>query len=145
MGIVVVVGGDEGMNKNQGDFEQKRRSRRIPVKMELEVSSLFKQNNVHVNNIDAPIEIIDISKYGIGFVSKSILPIGYYFNANLRYKDDGINCVVKIIRRKEREDGLTTYGCEFVGMPSLMDYIFEDIEKEYEMRIEQNTEQSKED
>ncbi len=57
-----------------------RRGKRIPVVMHLEISSVFKQNNVHVNNINAPIEVIDISKYGIGFVSKSILPIGFYFD-----------------------------------------------------------------
>ena len=43
---------------------EQRRSKRIPTKMNLEVSSLFKQDNVKVNNINAPIEVIDISKDG---------------------------------------------------------------------------------
>ena len=47
---------------------EQRRSKRIPTKMNLEVSSLFKQDNVKVNNINAPIEVIDISKDGIGFL-----------------------------------------------------------------------------
>ena len=62
---------------------EQRRSKRIPTKMNLEVSSLFKQDNVKVNNINAPIEVIDISKDGIGFLSSSMLPIGFYFNARL--------------------------------------------------------------
>ena len=37
-------------------MEEQRRSKRIPVYMELEVSSLFKQDNVKVGNIHAPIE-----------------------------------------------------------------------------------------
>ena len=44
---------------------EQRRSKRIPTKMNLEVSSLFKQDNVKVNNINAPIEVIDISRHWI--------------------------------------------------------------------------------
>ena len=110
---------------------ENRRGKRIPVGMHLEISSVFKQNNVHVSNINAPIEVIDISKYGIGFVSSSILPIGFYFDSRLKFEDgrDSINCVVRIVRRKQREDGLTVYGCEFVGMSPVFDYIFDDIER----------------
>ena len=111
---------------------EKRRSKRIPITMHLEVSSLFKQDNVHVKNINAPVEITDISKNGIGFITKSVLPIGFYFNSRLEFesKNDILNCVVQIVRRKQNDDG-TFYGCEFVGMPSIFDYIFDDIEKEY--------------
>lgn len=110
---------------------ENRRGRRIPVAIHLEVSSVFKQNNVHVSNINAPIEVTDISKYGIGFVTKSILPIGFYFDSRLNFEDgrDSINCVVRIVRRKQREDGFTVYGCEFVGMSPVFDYIFDDTER----------------
>ncbi len=79
---------------------ENRRSKRIPVGMHLEVSSVFKQNNVYVSNINAPIEVVDISKYGIGFVSASVLPIGFYFDSRLKFEDerDCINCVVRIVR-----------------------------------------------
>lgn len=112
---------------------EQRRSKRIPVKMELEVSSVFKQNNVHVSNLNAPIEVINVSKNGIGFVSNSVLPIGYYFNSRLEFKNenDSLNCVVQIVRCKKTDDGKTLYGCEFVGMSPVFDYVFEDIEAEY--------------
>ena len=42
-------------------MEEQRRSKRIPVYMELEVSSLFKQDNVKVGNIHAPIEVQNVS------------------------------------------------------------------------------------
>ena len=103
---------------------EQRRSKRIPTKMNLEVSSLFKQDNVKVNNINAPIEVIDISKDGIGF----------YFNARLEFEkhDRCLNCVVRIIRQAEYADGVFNYGCEFVGMASVFDYIFEEIEQSAE-------------
>lgn len=111
-----------------------RRGKRVKVKMFLEVSSLFKQDNVKVSNINAPIEVVDISKYGLGFVTESILPIGYYFNSRLEFEneEDCLNCVVRIIRRSKKDDGKTLYGCEFIGMPSIFDYIFDDIQKLYE-------------
>lgn len=114
-------------------MEEHRRSKRVPIKMELEVSSLFKQDNVKVEKLHAPIEVQDVSRAGIGFKTASILPIGYYFNARLEFpgEDENLNCVVKIIRHSTTEDALNFYGCEFVGLASIFDYVFEDIEKKY--------------
>ena len=79
-----------------------------------------------VENINAPIEVFDISKAGIGFKTKSVLPIGYYFNARLVLADNGaLNCVVCIIRQQQREDDYI-YGCEIVGTASIMDYVIND-------------------
>lgn len=118
------------------DYIEARRSRRIPIGMHLEVLSVFKQNNVYVSNINAPIDVIDISKHGIGFVSKSVLPIGFYFDSRLKFEDreDSIKCVVRIVRRKKRDDGMTIYGCEFVGLAPVFDYIFDDMEKAYNIK-----------
>lgn len=112
---------------------EKRRSKRIPITMHLDVSSLFKQDNVHVKNINAPIDDNGYFKKWYRFVTKSVLPIGFYFNSRLEFekKNDSLNCVVQIVRRKQKDDGTTLYGCEFVGMPSIFDYIFDDIENDY--------------
>ena len=92
-----------------------RREKRWPIELQLEISSLFKQDNVKVENINAPIEVFDVSKAGIGFRTKSVLPIGYYFNARL----------VRIIRQQQDGDE-HIYGCEIVGTASIMDYLFND-------------------
>ncbi len=103
-----------------------RREKRWPAKLELEISSLFKQDNVKVENLNAPIEVFDVSKNGIGFQTKSVLPMGYYFNARLVLcENDALNCVVRIIRQQQTEDGFI-YGCEIVGTASIMDYVFND-------------------
>ena len=103
-----------------------RREKRWPAKLYLEISSLFKQEHVKVENINAPIEVIDISKAGIGFKSVSVLPLGYYFNARLVLAEkDTLNCVVRIIRQQKQEDGYI-YGCEIVGTASIMDYVIND-------------------
>ena len=103
-----------------------RREKRWPIELQLEISSLFKQDNVKVENINAPIEVFDVSKAGIGFRTKSVLPIGYYFNAGLVLGDKGtLNCVVRIIRQQQDGDE-NIYGCEIVGTASIMDYLFND-------------------
>lgn len=116
-------------------MEEKRRNKRLPITLELSVSSLFKQNNVKVEVKDAPIVVTDISKGGIGFECESILPIGYYFNAKLELgsSDSVLYTVVKIIRSREGNEGKVVYGCEFVGLAPVLGYIFD----EYEAKLEE--------
>lgn len=113
-------------------MDEQRKAKRVKFTMHLEVSSLFKQDNVKVENLNAPIEIQNISKSGIGFLSDSVLPIGYYFNACLRFEkmNEELKCVIRIVRHSKTPEGRSFYGCEFVGMASVFDYIFDDVEKE---------------
>ncbi|MGN1084229.1 MAG: PilZ domain-containing protein, partial [Lachnospiraceae bacterium] len=105
-------------------MEEKRKNRRLPINLELCVSSLFKQDNVKVEVKDTPIIVTDISKGGIGFESESILPIGYYFNARLEMggNDSVLYTVVKIIRSQQGEENRILYGCEFVGLAPVFGY-----------------------
>mgnify|MGYP003426745437 CR=1 FL=1 len=111
---------------------EKRQEKRLPVNLELEISSLFHQDNVNVENIEAPIEVVDISKSGIGFHTSSILPIDYYFNAKIQLGDEEsiLYTVVKIIRVNKISDTEFAYGCELVGMAPVLHYIFDKYEQE---------------
>lgn len=110
---------------------EKRREKRLEASLSLQISSLFKQDNVLVNNIDAPIQVVNISKGGIGFISESTLPLGFYFNANIQLGEDNASlyCVVKIIRKETLPEGKNMYGCELVGMAPVLSYIFDNYEK----------------
>lgn len=112
---------------------EKRRSKRFQVDLKLEISSLFKQNNVIVDNVNAPIEVIDISRSGIGFEAESILPIDFYFNAKIQLgdADSCLYTVVRIVRQEIADDKKMRYGAEFVGMPSILMYIFDEFEEKY--------------
>ena len=107
-------------------MKEKRRAKRLPIKLSLEISDLYKQDYVHVINIKAPINVMDISKVGIGFSSESKLPIGYYFNASINLGEkETLHSVVKIIRSQPIDDSLTMYGCEFIGMAEVLSFIFD--------------------
>ena len=108
----------------------RRQNKRVRVTLDLMVSSLFIQDNDKIS-IDSPIIVKDVSRTGIGFVSKSILPMNYYFNAalNLGEVDSTLYSVVKIIRCEALEDDEYSYGCEFVGMAPVLNYIFDELEQ----------------
>ena len=109
---------------------EKRRAKRMQVELSLKISSLFMQDNIKVENIDAPINVIDISKCGIGFITESVLPLNYYFNAtiNLGDNDASLYCVVKIIRTLDLDDGMHLYGCEMIGLAPVLSFIFDNYE-----------------
>ena len=98
-------------------MEDRRRSPRLPVNMQLSISDLFTQNKISIQNLDSPIEVIDISALGIGFVSECVLPLNYYFNTRLELGDDGpsIISVVKIIRCEAVDRTHYHYGCQFTN------------------------------
>lgn len=116
-------------------MEEKRRFKRVKANLNLNVSSLFKQDNVQIKGVDSPITVVDVSRSGIGFISAATLPVGFYFNAALELgsHDDILYCVVKIVRCRpiEGSDNFS-YGCEFVGLPNVLMYIFDEFEAAHE-------------
>ncbi len=114
-------------------MEEKRKSKRIDVDMSLNISDIFKQDNVRIENIEAPIHVTNISKLGIGFESQATLPVGYYFNTkiNLGNSSSSLYTVVRIIRAKAIEDGMY-YGCEFIGLAPILDLIFDDFNPDWD-------------
>ena len=111
-------------------MEERRKAKRMPITLSLEISNLYKQDNVKVSDLNAPIEVTNISKSGIGFETTSVLPAGYYFNANINLgKEDTLRSVVKILRSQPLEDGKTNYGCEFVGMADILSYLFDEYDE----------------
>lgn len=115
-------------------MQEKRKYKRIPADMKLEVSSLFRQDNEKVENINAPIQIFDISKGGIGFFSESNLPVSFYFNATITLGDEDSKffCIVKIVRKEENKFSGFAYGCEIVGLAPVFNYIFDNYSRAYE-------------
>ena len=106
---------------------EKRSSKRIDVDMKLKISDLFKQDNVKIGNIDAPITVTNISKTGIGFITDALLPVGYYFNTKLTLGDENalLYTVVQIVRVEAKDDTMY-YGAKFIGLAPILDIIFED-------------------
>ena len=96
---------------------ERRRYKRLPIDLKLEIDEIFKQDNVVVGNLGASILVFDISKSGIGFVCKAILPIGYYFRGTINFSNgDFFRVVIRIVRTSKADGEQRAYGAEFVGL-----------------------------
>ncbi len=119
------------------EMMDRRKFKRLPIDLRLEVSQIFKQDHQVMNDIKADLEVCDISKSGIGFWCKEELPLDYYFNGKIVLGEENMffYAVVKIVR-KERKEGLEgiLYGAEFVG---LAPFLGDKVDK-YAKEIESN-------
>ena len=105
--------------------QERRRFKRLPIELCLEVDEIFKQDNVIIKNIGASISVFDISRSGIGFVSEASLPVGYYFRGMINFGNgDFFRVVIQIVRTASIEENKKIYGAEFVGLaPFLADKV----------------------
>lgn len=103
---------------------ERRRYRRLPIVLHLEVDEIFKQDYVVIKNLNASVEVYDISKSGIGFISEASMPLGYYFRCRITLSNnDFFYGVIRIIRAS-MNDEKKVYGAEFVGLaPFLADKV----------------------
>jgi c-di-GMP-binding flagellar brake protein YcgR len=113
------------VNMQESDNRDRRKYKRLPIELHLEIDELFKQDYVVVKNLSALVSVIDISRSGIGFISEASLPLSYYFRGriNLDHKDF-FYVVIQIVRVELTEDNRNMYGAEFVGIaPFLADKV----------------------
>lgn len=101
--------------------QDRRRYKRLPIELKLEVDEVFKQDNVVIKNIGASISVFDISRSGIGFISEANLPVGYYFKGLINLGDgDFFRVVIQIVRTTITYDNEIIYGAEFVGLAQFL-------------------------
>ncbi|NLP33994.1 MAG: PilZ domain-containing protein [Clostridiales bacterium] len=105
------------------DRKERRKFKRFPIELSLEVKEVFKQDNIVIKDVNASVNAINISKSGIGFTSESELPIGYYFKALIQLGEgDFFHTVIRIVRVLQKNHDQKEYGAEFVGLaPFLAD------------------------
>lgn len=99
-------------------MQEKRQDKRLPIGIKLTISSLYKEDTNTLMDLDMDVEVVDISSKGIGFNSECILPVGYFFIANieLSFNLPQIITDVRIIRSQAIDKKTYHYGCEFVSI-----------------------------
>lgn len=100
----------------ENNMMDRRRYKRLPIELVLEVDEVFKQDNIVIKNLNAFVSVFDISKSGIGFISEASLPLGYYFRGRINLGDNDFFYVVIQIVRARVADNKKVYGAEFVGL-----------------------------
>jgi len=95
-------------------MEEKRKHKRLDLDVSIELERLDEDGittlkYTHVN-------VVDLSKSGIGFLSKQELEVGTYYDTKIQiWTKEVINAVIEIVRREKMNDEYR-YGCVFIGM-----------------------------
>lgn len=96
-------------------MDEKRSSRRLDLEVTVELERIDEGHGVTTLKL-VHVDITDLSKSGIGFVSKAELEIGSYYNTKLQiWTKETIEAVIEIVRCEEI-NGEYHYGAKFVGM-----------------------------
>ena len=94
-------------------MEERRRANRRKLVSKLVVKRLDRNEEEEVE-----IEIVDVSKSGIGFRCEQLLGIGSVYEGFLRiWTQEVIHAFLEIVRIEKKEDGFH-YGAIFIGMPA---------------------------
>ncbi|MGB4657655.1 MAG: PilZ domain-containing protein [Mobilitalea sp.] len=123
----------------ENEAMERRKYKRLPIELSLEVDEVFKQDHVVIKDLNASVLVFDISKSGIGFLSKSSLPMGYYFRGRINLGDgDFFYVVLQIIRAENSDSESIMYGAEFIGLAPFLAEKVDKYEKKMKQRMEEN-------
>ena len=95
-------------------MEERRKNKRIKLTSTLLMKRLDRDTQDSVE-----IEIIDVSKSGVGFSCSKPLEIGAVYESHLRiWTQEVLHAFLEIVRIEKVADGFV-YGAIFVGMPEM--------------------------
>ena len=96
-------------------MEEKRNAKRLDLNVTIELSRIDDDDDVTTVRM-ARVEVVDLSRSGIGFSTKQELKIGGFYNTKIQiWTKDIIEAIIKIVRCKE-DNGVYRYGAVFIGM-----------------------------
>ena len=96
-------------------MDEKRSSRRLDLDVTVELERIDDSHGVTTLKL-VNVDVIDLSKSGIGFVAKAGLEVGSFYNTKLQiWTKETIDAVIEIVRCEEI-DGTYHYGAKFIGM-----------------------------
>lgn len=95
-------------------MEERRKNKRMELTSTISVKRL---DGGRTENLD--IEVIDVSKSGVGFSCKTALEIGAVYESNLRiWTQEVLHAFLEIVRIEKSGDTFI-YGAIFIGMPEM--------------------------
>lgn len=94
---------------------EKRKAKRLELEVSIELSRILEEDGVTTLKI-AQVDVVDLSRNGIGFFTNQELEIGSFYTTKIQiWTKDIIEAIIKIVRCK-KENGGYHYGAIFVGM-----------------------------
>ena len=96
-------------------MHEKRNAKRLDLNVAIELSRIDDTDGTTTVKL-ARVNVVDLSRSGIGFIAKQELEVGAFYNTKIQiWTKDIIEAIINIVRCKEDENGYH-YGATFVGM-----------------------------
>lgn len=96
-------------------MEERRRNRRTNMPEKLKIRKLG--SSLHENEVE--VQVLDVSKTGIGFSCSKVLQIGEVYEAFMPiWTREVLHAFMQIVRIELRGDSYN-YGALFIGMPEI--------------------------
>ncbi|MCR5748200.1 MAG: PilZ domain-containing protein [Lachnospiraceae bacterium] len=91
--------------------EERRKNFRYSLSVKVYMTKVSDEND------KIPVEVLDVSRTGIGFYSAKELENGTVYQADITiWTGDTIHAFIEIVRVQQKEEG-AVYGGIFIGMP----------------------------
>lgn len=98
-------------------MEEKRMDRRMSLSAKLLIKNM---NDDSVKADEVEIEVLNVSKTGVGFICNTPLSIGAVYEAHLKlWTDEMIHAFLKVVRIEQTEDERYMCGTIFMGLPEM--------------------------
>ena len=95
-------------------MEERRRNERHALSSTIVIKRLDGNSSEEVN-----IDIVDVSKTGVGFTCNTALTIGAVYESYLQiWTKETLHAFIEIVRIV-KENGTFSYGAIFIGMPEM--------------------------
>lgn len=97
--------------------QERRKTNRLPIDVKISLKAVGIGSQGEVN--DLSVDVVNISRGGIAFVSSAKLSMNTYFDTTITlWTKEKIDTVVEIMRMEDVGDDGTLYGCRFIGLQS---------------------------
>ncbi|MEH2946480.1 PilZ domain-containing protein [Sporofaciens sp. JLR.KK001] len=102
--------------KGVNEMEEKRNSMRMSLSAQL----LIKNMGDNLLEEEVEIEVLDVSKTGVGFICDRPLEIGAVYETNLKiWTDEVIHAFLKVVRIEQTKEEKYICGTIFIGLPEM--------------------------
>ncbi len=98
-------------------MEEKRRDRRMALSAKLFIKNM---NDDSVKEDEVEIEVLNVSKTGVGFICNIPLSIGAVYESHLKiWTDEVIHAFLRVVRIEQTEEERYICGTTFMGLPEM--------------------------
>ena len=98
-------------------MSEKRRHKRLDLDVSLQLERLDQEGVTTLKF--ARVEVTDISRSGLGFISNQEFEIGSFYDTKIQiWTKEVVEAIIEIVRREKLGDTYK-YGCVFIGMPDI--------------------------